>query len=370
MRLIILIFCGSFVLCFGEDCNFVINEINSHKPGSFGKANFLEFVSFCSGALKSIPLQGYKVIGISTGTAHSNEMSIELVVNLWNARTNSAGMITIGGPDVPLADLKVPSPYVHFRNEFQRNTQNIFTFLNTGNKHLHAVVVLFKANDALSDISLTAKKPFIKLTDHYKDLIRANIVDMIVYGRRAAFDSCKLFSDLFPNYENRKYVLREIDDDDHDIDYTLNRCALETNGFIPEKFKLGKPTPAEVNDCSGGHFILEDHLLEVTNPIQNVGYAEEDEDILEQTELNDDTAQCSTGQTSSLYFSSRTSRISEEVSRIMIAAESDQCNALNLNPNGASTSNQMSTENQRKRRISGEADYSEDLEWSTTKNFE
>lgn len=54
----------------------------------------------------------------------------------------------------------------------------------------------------------------------------------------------------------------------------------------------------------------------------------------------------------------------------MNAAENDQCNILNLNPDGASTSNQMSTENQRKRRISGETDYSEDLEWSTTANFE
>lgn len=107
---------------------------------------------------------------------------------------------------------------------------------------------------------------------------------MVVYERRAAFDQCELFSDLFPDYENRKYVLREIDDDDHDVDYTLNRCALETNGFVTEKFKLGKPTPADENDCSGGDFILEEHLLEVKNPIQNISYSEEDDEILEQTD--------------------------------------------------------------------------------------
>lgn len=219
-------------------------------------------------------------------------------------------------------------------------------------------------------VGLTAKQPFIKLNDHYKDLIRANIVDMIVYRRKAAFDSCKLFSDLIPDYENRKYVLREIDDDDNNIDYTLNWCALETDGFVAEKFKLGMPTPAKENDCSGAHFILEDHLLEVTNPIQNIGYAQEDDEIAEQTKLADNTAQCSVSQTSSLYFSSRTSRISEEVSRIMNVVESDQCNVLNLNPDGASTSNQMSSENQRKRKISGETDYSEDFGWSTTKDFE
>lgn len=43
-----------------------------------------------------------------------------------------------------------------------------------------------------------------------------------MYGRRAAVDSCELFVDLYPQYANRKYTLREIDDRSKNHDNSLN----------------------------------------------------------------------------------------------------------------------------------------------------
>lgn len=46
-------------------------------------------------------------------------------------------------------------------------------------------------------------------------------------------------------------------------DFSLNNCSLENDGFIPEKFKLGRPTPGLENDCSGMNFFLEDRIQHI-----------------------------------------------------------------------------------------------------------
>lgn len=70
-------------------CTLAINEINSDDPKYFEKSDFLEFVSYCDGIQNPSNLQGFKIIGISTGRAHSNKLTVELVINLSNSRTNA-----------------------------------------------------------------------------------------------------------------------------------------------------------------------------------------------------------------------------------------------------------------------------------------
>lgn len=103
---------------WGNECKLLVNEINADSPTDIKKTDFLEFVSYCNGVKKGISLQGYKVIGITTGTIGASQMSIVLVMNLWNNKTNENGLLTVGGVEVPNADSYAPNPSVHYRNEF------------------------------------------------------------------------------------------------------------------------------------------------------------------------------------------------------------------------------------------------------------
>lgn len=315
-------------------------------------------------------LQGYYAVGILTGTASANYMTIELVINLWNMRSNDKGFMTVCSPGFSNCDVIIPSNYIHYRNEFARNQQTMFTFMNTGNKYIHAIALLYSSKSISSQLTLSQSTPFIKIDKEIKALIQSHLVDMVVYARKAAFDNCELFLDLYADFADRKYVLREIDDDNEQIDYTLNRCAVETDGFLPEKFKLGKPTPGEQNDCTGTHFILEDHLLNVTDTLQNTGYDMDDADLNEIMEFEVETAHCSSTQTTSQYLSFQIQNINKEISRKMVGAVSDECTSLDLNPDSAKITNELNIENERKRHISDTTDYSVDFEWETTKYFE
>lgn len=101
-------------------------------------------------------------------------------------------------------------------------------------------------------------------------------MDLVVYGRRAPSDSCGLFLDLYPDFDNRRYALREIDSSESGRDNSISRCTIQTDGFLPEKFKLGKPTPGAENDCSGTHFIWEEHLRSTSSDSQRFGSDEPD----------------------------------------------------------------------------------------------
>ena len=52
--------------------------------------------------------------------------------------------------------------------------------------------------------------------------------------------------------------------------YSINRCTVSTEGFLPNTLKLGIPTPGGENDCRGVHFIFEDKILEITPELINM----------------------------------------------------------------------------------------------------
>lgn len=295
-------------------------------------------------------------------------MTIEFVINLWNNKTNNNGLLTVGGPDVKNVDSVVPNPTVHYRNEFQRNQKTLYSFLRTGNKDLQAVAVLYNQKP-LPEFIISSKQPFIVISNELKKIIQDNLVDLIVYGRRAAVDSCELFLDLYPQYATRKYTLREIDDRSRNRDNSLNRCTITTDAFAPEKFKLGKLTPGEENDCSGTHFILEEHLVSITSPLQKESYDIADTEVNEASLLDDNTAQCTSSQSTSMYMSSTIGKISDVIEKRFSEDQANECVQLDLDSDGATTINELNIDNNRKRRISDTMDYSEEFEWETTKHF-
>ena len=96
---------------------------------------------------------------------------------------------------------------------------------------------------------LTKTNPYIYLNDNptLVEELRANVEDLVVYGRRAASDGCNIFQDIYPMYEGRAYLLREYDTEDGSL--SLNRCTIEQYAFNPDVFQLGRPSPSERNDC-------------------------------------------------------------------------------------------------------------------------
>lgn len=311
-----------------------------------------------------------KILGIATGTSAHNRVTIELVINLWNLRTNDNGLLTIGGSNVATADIKVPNDYVKFRQSFMRGSQAIMNFIKSGSpKHLEAIAIIYKDNYPFAQFILSQSKPFILMNEDIKKIIKDNLIDLVVYGKKAPFDKCAFFEELYPDFTNRKYALREFDIPSTNTDLSINRCAIESDGFLPQKFRLGSPTPGAENDCTGASFFLEDHLLEVSD-VQSRDFDMDDSTYIDTIFSSDTTAQCSTSMESSQYLSMKTSLVHRAVQTTISAAKHDECTPLMLYPEGTNIQLEITNDNQRKRKISSEGlDYSLDYEWSSTKYF-
>lgn len=255
-----------------NECRLVINEINTANPGIVKNQDFIELKMMCSEQRKSDSLQGFKVLGISAGPDSTSKqvMSIDLVVNLWNQKFKNNEFFTIGAASVANVDLQPNSPYFGYRNKYTGNSQSMLSFLNKGNKNLHAIAIVYKKGYGFPELALNQKKPFLNIDSDLQHLIKTNLVDLVVYARKAPFEDCELFTNLHEDYANKLYILREFDNSKKDR--TLNRCSFSGKAFTPEKFKLGSPTPGTENDCKGTHFFIEQILPELTNPIQNKAF--------------------------------------------------------------------------------------------------
>lgn len=260
----------------GEDCDFVINEVNTGSSERFEKIEFIELKMICdSEHPKTKTLQGYKLIGISADTEENSnvqQMSIDVVVNLWNSVINKQNMFTVGADGVKNTDMNCNSTSVTYRSKFTGNTQTLNSFLNNGNKHIHAIALLFNESYTFPEIVISPENPFIIINDTLQELIKSNLVDFIVYAENDHFcHNCNnLFTNLYNEYANKEYILREFDNSNEpEIDRTLNRCSVDRSTFSPANFKLGYSTPGEENDCSDVNFSLENHLPLLTNYLQN-----------------------------------------------------------------------------------------------------
>lgn len=339
-------------------CNVFVNELNVIDPQKPEKAEFIELKTDC----KDLALRGYKVIGLTSGNKKNTKASITFVATLWNERFKGE-FYTIGGVNIDKADMKISSGLVKFRESWNKNKQMSMTnFLTNENTNLNAIGILYKKNDAISAIQLDKNKNVIPLDEQLTKFLNENLIDLVIYSGKCDSDSCDIFEILHPAFAKRKYVIRDFD---FKQDLTLNRCTIETDGFIPEKFKLGKPTPGTENDCSGTHFILEDRLQQVLpsfisspehlrNDVSNF----DDSCVSTSTAMNED------------LFSSHSMSIENYVVNANAEAATDTCTSLQLYPDSGNLAEELDHGNVRKRRLSNEDDYSEELEWQTEKHFE
>lgn len=356
-----------------DRCTVLINELNTGSPGILHNKDFIELFADCTNKKKksnSLSLQGYKLIGISTGSGASDRMLIDLVVNLWNAKTNRDSFFTIGTPTVRNTEITTESPYVVYRNKFSGSTRDNQIFMMTGNRHLHAIALLYKNMNNFPEITLSMKNPYIVINDDLKDLIKNNLVDVVVYGRKAPYDNCVLFIDLYNDYANMEYILREFDNNVEGIDRTLNRCAVDsTEAFVPNQFKLGLPTPGSTNDCTGTHFILEPHLSDLSDPLQQRPFDSDNQDAIDQSLMEVDNAQCTSSTDLSAYASTSVGAIEMEIQSENILAQDDSCSSLQLGANDGNLAEALDISNNRKRSLSDTTDYETELEWEFRSMF-
>lgn len=129
---------------------------------------------------------------------------------------------------------------------------------------------------------------------------------------------------------------------------------------MPEKFKLGDPTPGRPNDCTGPHFLLEDYIPE--NVLS--AYIPDCDDFEAASCSNQPT--CTTTISEDYYDDID---IIEAISSANKTSTSDICTSLMLYPDGSNIALTVEQENSRKRHFGAGNDHSEELEWHTNKFF-
>lgn len=345
-------------------CGFVINEVNVIDPSKPEKKEFIEMMSTCEESY--VALRGYKLIGINAGKKADSVATIELVITLWNEHISGSKYFTVGGSDITHANLKVPDPKIKFRESFHSGISSITNFISNGNRNLNAIGLLYDRGNSFSEITLTADKNFIRIDANILEILKKYMVDMVVYTKLHDRDRCNIFEEINADLANKKYALREFTSTPG-RDITLNRCALELTGFLPEKFKIGKATPGSDNDCTGAHYILEDHILDVIPPVISrhtypTEYEGEIIDYMYEPE-------CTSSIERTEYFMAREDEILESIANATTESENSVCTPQFLYPDGANTAEIVDRANCRKRQISREVDYSEELEWQTEKYF-
>lgn len=359
------LFMSLFVIVKAQsDCKVIISEINVVDPMKPEKKEFIELKSSCN----NLALRGYKLIGLNTKKVSG---TIDLVVTLWNERTNNDGFFTVGGSEVLNADLKVPNDYIRFRSSFNKNAVvSVTNFMKNGIKDLRAIGLLYDSEklNPFSEFTLSKTQTYIRIDDFLLEILKKYLIDLVVYGERVSCDKSEVFEKIHNDFALKTYMLREFSSNTAKEDISLNRCAVELAGFLPEKFKLGSTTPGKENDCSGPHFILEDHILETISPVNERIIYEDEFDDLEGASCSN-MPMCTSSIDKTDYMRGTLHAIQQTIETMNVTSTSDICSPLMLNPDGGNIEMSLNQENNRKRSIGVDHDYSEDLEWESTKYF-
>lgn len=364
MKLFVLLLSLQSFIVFSKS-GVVINELNIIDPEKPERHEFIELKSTQDDG-QSIPLRGYKLVGLSA--SETGTTTIELVVTLWNLKMSEKGFFTIGGNLVTEADIRIPSPYIKFRTSIFKSGQlSISNFLKNARKSLNAIGLLYAFNDPFPDIKLESGSDALKVDDNIKNILKENLVDLVVYTKLGPMNKCDIYEEIYPQFVDREYTLREFPSAVGN-DITLNRCTIEIDGFLPEKIKLGQRTPNAENDCTGPKYILEKYITDVTTSIVSNHVYSSNMEIMEDTQ----EPSCSSGIDRTEYYSVSEDLVSQSLHKETKSTQTDACTPLQLYPNGGDVAATIDRSNLRKSRISADpnVDYSEELEWTTEKYFQ
>ncbi len=179
-------------------------------------------------------------------------------------------MFVVGGKNIEAnLDMSVDDALFGFRRKYEgkfsvKGQRDISSFLvpaddeEDDRKVPYGLALLF-SEGPMTHLKLTRSQKFIKIDSELKKMLKDHVVDLVVYGSDADTNRCLIFEELHRPFVvplQRQYMLREIDPEQ--VDLSLNRCTIRSDGFLPESFRLGQPTPGAENDCTGEKLILEE----------------------------------------------------------------------------------------------------------------
>lgn len=363
---------ASFLSTLYCDCGVVINEINLNNPKKLEPNEFIELKSTCAG---DVALRSYKLIGFIC-TEKWGYLNLE--VNLFNARMRD-GYYTIGGNSVDAANINASNTNVKFQDKFipKVNFGVFSSFRKDSTKYLNAIGLLYGDKETFNEFRITKETNRIRIDEKMIDIMKKYLVDLVIYGSDVPCDKCDLFERIYPDFANRDYTLREIRSNSNKNDVSINRCAIENDGFVPERFKLGDPTPGQDNDCAGPRFILENLILSAIPPVISNMYEDDYDDMNGacsssqscQNYIDAVSQSCTSSINPINYFQTTSQGIEQAVQAANESSSRDACAPLNLCPGGGNLVQSLVQENNRKRVMGIETDYSEELEWESTKFF-
>ena len=172
----------------------------------------------------------------------------------------------IGGMQVENANIHCNDASVKFTTQIK--TGSLDNFVMNGDQTPIGIGLLYSL-DRLDFLKLTKAKPSIAILPNMERKLSKILKDLIVFGRTAHTDSCHIFEKLQSKYKNKKYMLRELNLP-NEKQFSMNRCTVRTEGFIPETFKIGEPSPNAENQCDLTHYSFDDRLVQITpNLISN-----------------------------------------------------------------------------------------------------
>lgn len=124
------------------------------------------------------------------------------------------------------------------------------------------------------------------------------------------------------------------------------------NAFTPDKFKLGTE-----NDCSGPNFVLRNQLSQLTDPLSDKPFDDENLEMNVAISEQNDTPQCSASFDASKYEHLSDDLIEQRIRKETQSAQENECSLLDLGSDSGNVADELDRSNLRKRRLSETADY-------------
>lgn len=367
--MLLTIMLGTFISPIQCACKVVINEVNIIDSKYFETNDYVELKQTCM-KQNEISLKGYKLIGFSCKLRSG---IIDTVATLWNFSMNKNGLFTIGGAKVATADVNLPHVMVKTQSSFSTIKMHTMTnFLANAQADIRGIGLLYDKDNSFADITLTNKDKVLPINDKITKILEKYLIDLVVYaGEKGTCNKCDLIERIHRDYGERKYVLREVRVNLKNNDISLNRCAIENEGFLPEMFKLGNPTPGAENDCTGPHFILEDNISEMEAALNfRTSYMDDSDDTFQSCSSQPQTQPgCISSIPQSDYSQITSYSIAKSIEQLNDSSTTNDCTSLFLSPDGDRDITIIEQANKRKKSIGEDTDYSDDHEWTTTKYF-
>lgn len=259
-EIVILILCVNNVL---SDCRAVISELNGERPAAMQTSGmFIEIEFVCSNPSDIPHANGYKLLIVNGNQGKAPD--VEMYANMIDFVTDEKRFFVVGQDDInPEPNMLLSNGKIFYRSKNMPKNQKTLFGTSTAATIPRAVILLKVTGREASTLDSKLRQinsHVVKIDEELKNIIKSNLQDMIVYGRKNSINRCSIFEDIYePLKDMAYYMIREINPDGT-LDSSLNRCSSSSKAFQCEHFKVGIPTPGKENDCSGSYMILEKEM--------------------------------------------------------------------------------------------------------------